>query len=76
MRINIKTKGTIIDRDIKALYLIQEAMNVSNPRMRVANLNFVLDKYDLVVRTREEEQAFIRQVQEGLLVNRHSLWNS
>ena len=39
----------IIDPDMKAIYLIAEAMRISTPRMRKANLEFVLSspKYNL-----------------------------
>lgn len=40
MRIEIKTNGPIRDNDIKALYLIREAMKISTPRMLEANLKF------------------------------------
>ena len=41
----------IKDNDMKALMLIAVAMRLSTPRMRVANLNFVLNspKYKLQV---------------------------
>ena len=41
----------ITDPDIKAIYLISEAMRISTPRMRKANLRFVLDssKYKIKV---------------------------
>lgn len=47
MRIEIKTKTPVKDNDIKALYLIKEAMRISSDRMREANLNFVLSKYKI-----------------------------
>jgi hypothetical protein len=47
MRIEIKTKSPVKDNDIKALYLIQKAMELSSDRMRKANLNFVLSKYKM-----------------------------
>lgn len=40
MRIEIKTKTPVKDNDIKALYLIKEAMKISTPRMLNANLKF------------------------------------
>ncbi len=49
MRIDIKTKGRIKDNDIKALYLINEAMKLSSDKMRKANLKFVASKYKMVV---------------------------
>lgn len=46
MRIEIKTNGPVKDIDIKALYLIAEAMKISSsPKMQKANLNFFIDKY-------------------------------
>lgn len=41
----------ITDPDIKAIYLISEAMRISTPRMRKANLRFVLDssKYKIKI---------------------------
>lgn len=49
MRIDIKTKGKVKDPDIKALYLISEAMKISSPRMRKVNAKFVLAKYGMIV---------------------------
>jgi hypothetical protein len=49
MRIEIKTNGPIKDKDIKALYLIKKAMEMSSPRMRKANLKFVADKFGITV---------------------------
>lgn len=42
----------ITDPDIKALYLISEAMRISTPRMRKENLRFVLSspKYKIEVK--------------------------
>lgn len=45
MRIEIKINGPIKDNDIKAIYLIEEAMKISTPRMRLANLKFVTSKW-------------------------------
>lgn len=50
MRIQIKTKKPVRDKDMKALCLIQEAMKISTPRMRKANARFVLSKYGMDVR--------------------------
>jgi hypothetical protein len=47
MRIEIKTKTPAKDPDIKALYLLEEAMKVSTPRMRKANIQFVLSKWGI-----------------------------
>jgi hypothetical protein len=45
MRIEIKTNGPVLDRDIKALWILCYALHVqSTPRMRVANLQFVADQ--------------------------------
>lgn len=44
MRIEIKTKGRVKDPDIKALYLMNEAMKISTERMRQANLDFINSK--------------------------------
>lgn len=40
MRIEIKTKTPVKDKDIKALYLLKEALKMSSPRMLDANLKF------------------------------------
>lgn len=45
MRIEIKTKHAVKDNNIKALYLIEEAMKISTPRMRKANIEFVRSKW-------------------------------
>ncbi len=37
----------ITDPDIKAIYLLVEAMRISTPRMRRENLKFVLDRYGI-----------------------------
>lgn len=47
MRINIKTKGKIKDKDIKALYILNHAMEISSDKMRRANLEFVLSKWKI-----------------------------
>jgi hypothetical protein len=44
MRIQIKTHSRIKDPDIRAIYLIKRAMEISTPRMRQANLDFVLNR--------------------------------
>jgi hypothetical protein len=54
MKANKKTfiviKGEeITDPDIKAVYLITEALRISTPRMRKVNLDFVLSKYHFKV---------------------------
>ncbi len=40
----------ISDPDIKAIYLISEAMRISTPRMRKENLRFVLSKYKIEIK--------------------------
>lgn len=47
MRIEIKTNGKVKDPDIKALYLLQEAMKLSTDRMRKANIDFIISKWKL-----------------------------
>ena len=42
MRIEIKTYGKIKDPDIRAIYLIREAMKISSSHMKGANLDFAL----------------------------------
>lgn len=44
MRIEIKTAAPVRDDDIRALYLIEKAMQISTPRMRQANLRLVLNR--------------------------------
>ena len=44
MRIEIKTAAPVRDDDVRALYLIKKAMEISTPRMRQANLDFVLNR--------------------------------
>jgi hypothetical protein len=44
MRIEIKTNKPIRDPDIRAIYLINQAMKISSPRMRQANLDLVLNR--------------------------------
>jgi hypothetical protein len=39
----------ITDPDIKAVYLITEALRISTPRMRKVNFDFVLSKYHFKV---------------------------
>jgi hypothetical protein len=47
MRVEIKTGGKPVkDKDIKALYLMQEAMKLSSSeKMRKANLDFIRSKW-------------------------------
>lgn len=50
MRIDIKTKGKVKDNDVKAVYLLDHAINkLSSKRMLKANLDFVLNKYGFKV---------------------------
>jgi hypothetical protein len=51
MRLDIKTKGPVKDKDVKALYILSAALNLSTPRMRKANLDFVLAKYGMKAET-------------------------
>jgi hypothetical protein len=50
MRIQIKTGNPVKDHDIRALYLIQAALEISSPHMKVANLAFFADQlgYELI----------------------------
>jgi hypothetical protein len=50
MRVNIKTKGRVKDKDIKALYLMNHALNISSAKMRIENLKFIVGKlgYNLI----------------------------
>lgn len=45
MRVEIKTNGKVKDNDIKAIYLLREAIKISTPRMIKANLDFALGKH-------------------------------
>lgn len=49
MRLNIKTKTPVKDKDIKALYILQHAMEISTDRMRQANLQYIADKWGFMV---------------------------
>jgi hypothetical protein len=49
MRIEIKTKSPVRDNDIKALYLLKKALELSSPHMIKANLNFVLERENIKV---------------------------
>jgi hypothetical protein len=40
MRVDIKTSGRVKDKDIRALYLLKEALRISSPEMSDANLQF------------------------------------
>ena len=45
MRIDIKTDKRIVDKDIKALYVLNFALNnFSTSRMKRANLRFIADR--------------------------------
>lgn len=46
MRVEIKTGGKPVkDKDVKALYLLQEAMRISTDRMILQNLKFIAEKW-------------------------------
>lgn len=45
MRIEIKTKTPVKDNDIKALYLIRKALEISSPHMTKVNLDFALESW-------------------------------
>jgi hypothetical protein len=47
MRIEIKTKGKVKDNDVRALYLLNEAMKISSEKMRKANLDYIKSKWKL-----------------------------
>lgn len=48
MRVNIKTGDKPIkDPDIKAFYLLQHAMEISTDKMRKANIELILSKWNL-----------------------------
>ena len=47
MRIEIKTKSPVKDPDIKALYLIKKAMDISTERMRLINLQVITSRYGI-----------------------------
>ena len=45
MRVNIKTNGNVADRDLKALVLINFALNLCHERMILPTLQFFADRY-------------------------------
>lgn len=45
MRINIKTKARIKDKEIKALYVISAGMKLVSPRMIKPTLEFIVGRY-------------------------------
>jgi hypothetical protein len=45
MRIDIKTKSPVKDNDIKALYLIRKALEISSPHMIDANVKFSIESF-------------------------------
>lgn len=51
MRIEIKTNGPVKDNDIRALYLLREAMRISTPRMVEANLRFAIESFNASKKT-------------------------
>jgi len=46
MRIEIKTNGAVKDQDIKAIYLLKKALEISTPRMVNANLKFAIESFN------------------------------
>lgn len=46
MRIEIKTGKPVKDKDIRALYLLKAALEMSTPRMIQANLNFAIGSFN------------------------------
>jgi hypothetical protein len=50
MRITIKTNGPVSDKDIRALYLLMYALDNSTPGMKIANLQYIVDRmgYELI----------------------------
>ncbi len=44
MRIEIKVPFVVNDNDLRAMLLIKHAMEISTPRMRQANLDFILNR--------------------------------
>lgn len=48
MRVEIKTSTPVKDNDIKALYLLQKAMELStSDKMRKANIQYITSKWKL-----------------------------
>lgn len=47
MRVDIKTNGPVKDNDVKALYLLEEAMKLSSDKMRSANIKFIISKWKI-----------------------------
>ena len=45
MRIEIKTNSPVRDNDIRALYLMQKAMEISSPKMKEANMRYIAEKH-------------------------------
>lgn len=45
MRVNIKTSSPVKDKDIKAMYIMNEGVMMSTDRMREINLKLIADKY-------------------------------
>lgn len=46
MRIDIKTNGKVKDPDLRALYLLNHAMQISTDKMAKANLDFIISKWN------------------------------
>lgn len=56
MRINIDTKGKPLrDADVRALYILLYALDTSTPKMKIANLRYLADRfgYDIVKKTKQ-----------------------
>lgn len=45
MRINIKTAKKVTDKDLKALYIIKHALEISSKGMILPTLEYFADKY-------------------------------
>jgi len=59
MRININTNGKPLkDADVRALYLLLYALDSSTPKMKIANLRYIADRfgYDITKKTDEQKE--------------------
>jgi len=45
MRIDINTNGPVKDPDVKAIYLLKKALEISTPRMVDVNLKFAIESF-------------------------------
>jgi hypothetical protein len=57
MRIKIDTNGkSLKDADVRALYILLYALDTSTPRMKIANLRYIADRfgYDIVKKTKQK----------------------